>query len=143
MTPAPSAIEAAVSAALARHAGREGPLLEVLHDVQHALGCVPPAAVPPIARALNLSRAEVHGVVTYYHHFRGEPPPAVPLQVCRAESCIAMGADELWEAAQALPGCHAESVYCLGLCAQSPAAMLGGRPLARLTPQKLNAAVQA
>ncbi len=133
----------AVQAAVARHAGRPGALLPVLHAVQHALGHVPADAVPAIARALNLSRAEVHGVVTFYAHFRSEAPRAPVLQVCRAEACQAMGGDAVWERAQRLPQCQAEAVYCLGLCASSPAAMLGERPLARLTPDRLEAIVAA
>ena len=133
----------AVAAALARHRGAEGPLLPILHDVQEALGFIPNAAVPQIAQALNLSRAEVHGVVTYYHHFRNEPPVAPLLQVCRAESCRSMGSEALWDCARSLSECQPETVYCLGLCAQSPAAMLGDKPLARLTPEKLKAAVKA
>ncbi|MBK1614266.1 formate dehydrogenase [Rubrivivax gelatinosus] len=135
-------IQDTVAAAIARHQGREGPLLPILHDVQHAIGYIPREAVPEIARALNLSRAEVHGVVSYYHHFRTEPPVAPVLQLCRAESCQAMGADALWEHAKHHDGCQLEATYCLGLCASSPAAMLGDRPLARLTPEKLDEALR-
>lgn len=130
---------AAVQQALAGCAALEGPLLPVLHGVQEALGWVPPAAVPVIARALNLSRAEVHGVVSYYHHFRHEPAAAPVLQVCRAESCRAMGGEALFAQAQGDHRCSAEAVYCLGLCAMSPAVMLQGRPHARMTPEKLAA----
>ncbi|EGJ12134.1 MULTISPECIES: NAD(P)H-dependent oxidoreductase subunit E [Rubrivivax] len=127
-----------VASTIARHQGREGPLLPILHELQHTLGYIPREALPRIAQALNLSRAEVHGVVSYYHHFRTEKPTAPVLQVCRAESCQAMGADRLWDHAQAHGGCQVEAVYCLGLCASSPAAMLGEEPLGRLTPEKLD-----
>src|SRR5438876_5133768 len=88
----PSALTSAV---LARHAGEPGALLPILHELQDALGHIPRASVPQIAEALNLSRAEVHGVVTYYHHFRAEPPGRHVVQVCCAEACQAMGADAL------------------------------------------------
>jgi NADH:ubiquinone oxidoreductase subunit E len=110
--------------------------------VQEALGHVPAAAVAPIAEALNLSRAEVHGVITYYHHFRQAPAAAPVLQVCRAESCRTMGGEALLAQAQASGGCSAEPVYCLGLCAMSPAVMLDGRPHARMTPEKLEALIK-
>ncbi|TRM51772.1 formate dehydrogenase subunit gamma [Achromobacter sp. LC458] len=126
-----------------------GPLLPVLHQVQHELGCIPAEAVQTIAEALNLSRAEVHGVITFYPHFRSQPAARHTLEVCRAESCQAMGGDQLAAHARAHLGCdfHAhtadgnftlEPVYCLGLCAQSPAIMIDGRPHARVTPEKLD-----
>lgn len=127
-----------------------GALLPVLHAVQDTLGCIPGELVGTIADGLNLSRAEVHGVITYYHHFRSEPAGRHVLEVCRAESCQAMGGEALWQHAcerAALPaqgGTTAdraltlESVYCLGLCAQSPAAMLDGRPHAKLDAQRLD-----
>ncbi len=129
-----------------------GALLPILHAVQDALGHVPPSAVEPIARALNLSRAEVHGVIRYYPHFRTEPAGRQVVQLCRAEACKAMGADALWEqACQHIGGQgHAahrphsahgavtlEAVYCLGLCASSPAMAVNDKPMARLTPEKL------
>lgn len=139
---------------LARHAGRAGALLPILHDVQHHFGHVPRDAVPEIAQALNLSRAEVHGVVTYYHHFRSEPAGRHVLQVCRAEACQAMGGEALLAHAQRELGCSSERptsadgewtvepVYCLGLCASSPAAMLGSRLHARLTPARLDTLIE-
>lgn len=147
----PADTAAAVSAALAESRGVDGALLPVLHGVQRRLGHIPREAVPVIAKALNLSRAEVHGVVTYYHHFRAEPPGRCVVQVCRAEACQAMGADALLAHARSRTGCSAagpdsadgrfsvEPVYCLGLCASSPAALVGDRPHARLTPQRLDA----
>jgi NADH:ubiquinone oxidoreductase subunit E len=115
-----------------------GPLMPVLHGVQDELGWVPPQAVEQIAQALQLSRAEVHGVITYYHHFRQEPVRGPVLQVCRAESCRSVGGEELLAHAHRHGGCTAEPVYCLGLCAQSPAVMLDGRPHAKVTAAKLD-----
>src|SRR5262245_37921697 len=87
--------EEAVAAAIERQIAQPGALLPLLHDIQDALGHVPDAAVPVIAKALNLSRADVHGVVTFYHHFRSEAPGRHVVQVCRAEACQSMGADAL------------------------------------------------
>ena len=146
---------AAVEGALERHRGRPGALLPILHDVQDQLGHIPSEAVPQIARALNLSRAEVHGVVTYYHHFRAEPAGRHVLQVCRAESCRTMGGEQLLDHARQRLGCSAEHhravdgewsvepVYCLGLCAQSPAAMIGDKLHARLTAARLDRLIEA
>lgn len=127
-----------------------GGLMPLLHDVQDALGCVPSDAVGEIAQGFNLSRAEVHGVITYYHHFRTEPAGRDVLQVCRAESCQAMGSEKLWAHACLRLGLNdagttadgavtLEPVYCLGLCAQSPAVALNERPRARMTAQRLDA----
>ncbi|MFC4297514.1 NAD(P)H-dependent oxidoreductase subunit E [Castellaniella hirudinis] len=134
---------------LARHAGRPGALLPILHDVQDALGWIPEPAVPQIAAALQRSRAEVHGVISFYGHFRTTPPARTQLEVCRAESCQACGGNALYEHAQARVAAEAAGevslapVYCLGLCAQSPAVMLDGRPHARVTPEKLDALLAA
>ncbi|MDD3800058.1 MAG: NAD(P)H-dependent oxidoreductase subunit E [Novosphingobium sp.] len=89
---------------IARHAGREGPLLPILHDVQAAFGCIDAAAEAAIAGALNLSRAEVHGVASFYHDFSAEADPRPQVQVCRAEACKARGVEEMMEAAQAAAG---------------------------------------
>lgn len=129
-----------------------GGLLPALHDVQAELGYIPPDGVAAIADAFNLSRAEVHGVITYYHHFRSAPAGRHVLQICRAEACQAMGAEALVDGARQrlgcdLHGCSAdgavtlEPVYCLGLCASSPAVMLDERPLARMTPARLGALI--
>jgi formate dehydrogenase subunit gamma len=129
--------------------GRPGPLIEVLHSVQAALGYVPPDAVPILAEALNLSRAEVHGVVTFYHFFRETPPGRHTVSVCRAEACQSMGADDLAEHAKSRLGVDfhettpdgtfsLEPVYCLGNCACSPAAMIDGRLYGRLTPERFD-----
>jgi formate dehydrogenase subunit gamma len=144
-----------VRAVIAVRVGQAGPLLPILHGVQEALGHVPRAALPEIAAALNLSRAEVHGVVSYYHHFREAPAGRCVVQICRAESCQAMGADALLADVRRRLGCSetqptsadgeftVEPVYCLGLCASSPAAKVGERLHARLTPARLEAAVAA
>ena len=88
---APAVDEKRILAIVERHRHRAGPLIEILHEVQANFGCVPPGTVPVLAHALNLSRAEVHGVVTFYHHFRTRPPGRHVLQICRAESCQAAG----------------------------------------------------
>jgi NADH:ubiquinone oxidoreductase subunit E len=127
-----------VARVIAQRRHLDGPLMPVLHGVQDELGWVPPEAVGQIAQALDLSRAEVHGVLTYYHHFRQEPVRGPVLQVCRAESCRSVGGEELLRHAQGAHACHVEAVYCLGLCAQSPAVMLDGQPHARVNVAKLN-----
>jgi formate dehydrogenase subunit gamma len=124
------------------HQDLAGGLLPALHAVQDRFGHVPDAAVPILAEAFNLSRAEVHGVVSYYHHFRREPAGRHVVQVCRAEACQACGAEELLaHAGQLLQGCDVtlEPVYCLGLCATSPALRIDDRLHARVTPQRLQA----
>ena len=139
---APAAHEV-VARVLAERGHLAGPLLPVLHGVQEALGWVPPTAVQPIAEALDLSRAEVHGVLSYYHHFRQQPATGPVLQVCRAEACRSMGGEELLTHAREHEAhrCTVEPVYCLGLCAQSPAVMLDGQLHARMTPERLLALV--
>jgi formate dehydrogenase subunit gamma len=130
--------------------GRPGPLLEVLHAIQAALGYVPDGAVPLVAQGLNISRAEVHGVVTFYHYFRRTPPGKHVVSLCRAESCQALGADQLTEHAKRKLGVDfhettadgefsLEPVYCLGNCACSPAAMVDGRLYGRLTRDSFDA----
>jgi formate dehydrogenase subunit gamma len=131
---------------LAAHAGRPGALLPILHDLQDRLGHIPADAVPRLATALNLSRAEVHGVITYYPHFRQHPPARHVVQVCRAEACQAVGANRLAEDISAMLGCamHGttadnavalEPVYCLGQCAVGPAVMVDDKLHARMTPE--------
>lgn len=138
----------------ATHADTPGGLMPALHALQDSLGYVPEAAVPVLADLFNLSRAEVHGVVSYYHHFRRTPPGRHVLQICRAEACQSLGADALLDRARGRLGCDVhetsadgacslEAVYCLGLCASSPSAMLDERPLARLTPEKLDRLIDA
>jgi formate dehydrogenase subunit gamma len=146
---------AVVRQVLAEHAGRPGALLPILHAVQDALGFVPRETQPEIARVLNLSRAEVHGVITYYPHFRSEPAGRHVLQVCRAESCQARGGEALLAHARERLGCSAdqprsadgawsvEPVYCLGLCASSPALQLDERQHARVSAARLDALLDA
>ena len=130
------------------HRDRPGGLLPLLHAVQDAMGCVPAEAVESIARGFNLSRAEVHGVISYYHHFHSTPPGRTVVQVCRAEACKACGSDALMADIEQRLGIKAhetradgavslEPVYCLGLCAQSPAIQVNERVFARVTPARL------
>jgi formate dehydrogenase subunit gamma len=147
---APAGADTTARAVAAEHGNRPDALIEILHKVQEALGYVPEAAVPTLADALNLSRAEVHGVVTFYHHFRREPAGRHVLKMCRAEACQAMGCESLVEHAEgrlgvACGGTSAdgrvtlEPVYCLGLCATGPSAMMDGEVVGRLTAAKLDA----
>jgi formate dehydrogenase subunit gamma len=115
---------------IAAHLHLEGPLLPILHAVQAEWGFVPQEAHPVIARALNVTEAEVYGVVTFYHDFRTAPPPAHVVKVCRAEACQAQGGRELESALKARFAGRAdvavEAIYCLGLCACGPAVMVDG-----------------
>ena len=135
------------------HRHDDGPALPILHALQETFGFVPQDAVPLIAEALNLSRAEVHGIVTFYHDFRREAPGRHVLKLCRAEACQSMGGDALADAVQEHLGAGfgetshdgavtLEPVYCLGMCACAPAAMLDGKPVARLTSEKLQKLVE-
>ena len=117
---------------LRRHAGRAGALLPILNDIQAALGHVPDAAVPIVAEALNLSRAEVHGVVTFYHDLKRVPADRPVIKLCRAEACQARGVGRIAPLLEGDPRIEVETVYCLGLCASGPAAMIGERVFARL-----------
>jgi formate dehydrogenase subunit gamma len=125
------------------HGNRPDALLEILHDVQEELGHVPEATLPAIAKALNLSRAEVYGVATFYHDFHLKPQGRHTIKICRAEACQAMGARELQAMAEkflkvkmgettADRKVTLEATYCLGLCASSPAIMVDGAPKARV-----------
>ena len=141
---------ASILALIESHRTMQGALLPLLHAIQDLLGFIPPDAVPDIAEGLNLSRAEVHGVITYYHFFRSEPAGQHVVQVCRAEACQACGSDALLALAEKTLGCTAhqtsasgrvtlEPVYCLGLCASSPAIQVDDRLHGRVTPDKLTA----
>lgn len=142
---------AAVRAACMAHRDRPGALLPVLHAVQDALGCVAPAAIALVARELNLSRAEVHGVASFYHHFRGTPPGRHVVRLCRAEACQARGARALEaHAKQVLDidfgatsrdgAVTLEAVYCLGNCACGPSLLVDGDDLhANVTPARFDA----
>ena len=143
--------EERVAAIVAEHAGREGPLLPILHDVQHELGCVDAASEAQIALALNLSRADVHGVVSFYHDFRAEPDARPVVQLCRAEACQARGARVLEAHAKHVLGIDfgattrdgavtLEAVYCLGNCACGPSLLVDGDELhANVTPARFDA----
>ena len=130
---------------IADHAHREGPLLPILHDCQHVFGCVDAAAEAQIAKALNLSRAEVHGVVSFYHDFTPAADPRPAVELCRAEACQARGVEALVAAAQGAAGgrVNLKTVYCLGLCSAGPAARVGDTLHARLDETALVALVNA
>ncbi|MBL4917948.1 formate dehydrogenase subunit gamma [Szabonella alba] len=135
--------EAQIRDVIAPLQGLEGPLLPMLHALQEHWGYVPQAAAPVICAALNISRAEFHGVVSFYHDFREAPAGRHVLKICRAEACQAMGGTELagvaldrlgvdWHGTTANGAVTVEPVYCLGLCACAPAAMIDGRVVGRL-----------
>ncbi len=128
-----------VAAIVANHDGREGPLLPILHDVQKAFGYVSEDAIREIASALNLTRAEVYGVVSFYHDFRKGVESRPILKLCRAEACKARGVEALIPMTEAQERVKVETVYCLGLCAVGPAALIGDNVYARLTPERLSA----
>ena len=141
---------AVVQSALQRFGHEPGPLLVVLHAVQDALGCIPPGAIPQIAEGLNLSRAEIHGVVTFYHYFRTVPPGRHVVQVCRAEACQARGGTALETHAKQRLGVGfdetrtdgsvtLEAVYCLGNCATGPSVRIDGRLHSNVTPERFDA----
>ena len=149
MTVIDPVIERAVEQALKNVGAQPGPLLEILHDVQTTLGYVPGDAVPLIAAALNLSRAEVHGVVSFYHHFRGTAPGRTVVQICRAEACQSMNAHALEAHVTRALGVPCgettadgrvtlDAVYCLGNCACAPAMMVNGELHGRVTPARFD-----
>jgi len=142
--------EATIRALAEANAGRPGALLPILHAIQGELGYVPESAVPIVANVLNLSRAEVHGVVTFYHFFRTRPPGQHTLYLCRAEACQSMGARDLerhvkeklnvdFHETTADGRFSLEPVYCLGNCACSPAVMIDEDVHGRVTPERLDA----
>ena len=148
-----SAARERVLAVIAELKNEAGPLLPVLHGIQDALGYVPPDAVPLVADALNLSRADVHGVITFYHYFRDTPPGRHVIQVCRAEACQSMNgrALEAHVKSRLGVGFHettadgtftVEPVYCLGNCALSPAVMVDGELYGRVTPGRFDEIVE-
>ena len=127
--------------------------MPILHAIQEALGWIPEAALAPVAEALNVSVAEVHGVVSFYHDFRREPPGKHVLKLCRAEACQAVGASRLVAHVQRQSGVQLgetrrdgkmtlEAVYCLGLCASAPAALADGRVMGRMTAEKTDALLE-
>lgn len=152
--PDPAAAASMLNDLLARHGTRQDQLLPLLHALQDAFGYVPPASVETIARHFNLSRAEVHGVITFYHDFRSAAPAPCTVQVCRAEACQSMGGERLLAHAQQALGCglHGRSadgryalepVYCLGLCASAPALTVNQAVFARVTPARFDALLAA
>lgn len=133
---------------IAQHKNMPGALLPLLHSIQDTIGYVPEACYLPISKALALSVAEVHGVVTFYHHFRRHPGGRHILQVCRAESCQAMGSEKLEASIKSSLGIDyhqttqdgaitLEPVYCLGNCACSPAVMMDDEVYGRMDNQKV------
>lgn len=145
---------AAIDAAIARLRALPGACLPILHAIQDELGFVPPEAVDRIAAGLNLTRAEVHGVVTFYHDFRSAPPGRTVLKLCRAEACQAMGCRGLEQRLRDVHGAAVgtttrdgaltvDAVYCLGNCALSPSALVDGRLVGRVDAAKLDEIVAA
>jgi formate dehydrogenase subunit gamma len=137
---------------VATHKGQRGALLPILHAVQEALGCVPPEAIPVLADELNLSRADVHGVVSFYHDFRSTPAGRTTVRICRGEACQAVGAQRLVDHLHERRGMAlgetsldgsvtVEQVFCLGNCALGPAAQVNGRLQGRLDEARLSAIV--
>ena len=129
---------------VAEHHRREGPLLPILHAVQAEFGCVDADSEALIAKGLNLSRADVHGVVSFYHDFHDKPELRPVVQVCRAEACKARGVEAIIDEATVAAGerVKVETVYCLGLCSSGPAARVGDRLHARLDGPKLSQIIE-
>lgn len=145
-------VEDVVRTVVADHRDQRGSLLPILHAVQAELGCVPQEAIPVLADELNLSRADVHGVVTFYHDFRREPAGRTTVRICRAEACQALGADGLLgyarEAGLALGETTAdgsvtvEQVFCLGNCALGPSVEVNGRLYGRMDQARLGSILE-
>jgi len=144
----PENIKKAIDTAIKGNKDRPGALLPILHGIQDDIGHIPPEAVPIIADELNLSRAEVHGAISFYHYFRQTPPGRHSIQICQAESCQAMGSETLTTHAKQSLGIDFHSttsdqefsldpVYCLGNCACSPAVMVDDEVYGRVTPERL------
>lgn len=149
-SPTPARTEAEIGTLIAAHLHLEGPLLPILHAIQSAFGHVPADAIPLIATALNITKAEVHGVVSFYHDFRDAPAGRHTLRICRAEACQSRGATALaedtltalgvgWHGTTANGAITVEPVYCLGLCACGPAAMVDDRVVGRLDGTRMRA----
>ena len=134
---------ASIADILAEHKGREGPLLPILHDVQKLFGYISEDAMREIASALNLTRAEVYGVVSFYHDFRKEAESRPVLKLCRAEACKARGVEALVPSADSQSRIKVEAIYCLGLCAVGPSAMVGDTVYARLDSAKFKTLLEA
>ncbi len=147
-----NAVEDAVAGAVAAHRDEAGALLPILHDVQTELGWLPPEATPLVAKALNLSRADVHGVVSFYADFRDRPPARRVLRICRAEACQSVGGRDLARAAEerlgigfgeTTDGVDLETVFCLGNCALGPSIELDGRLYGRVDAARLEQLLSA
>lgn len=146
-TPAPTDTD--IDAIIARFLDLEGPMLPILHAIQAAFGHVPPLAISRISAALNITKAEVHGVVSFYHDFRDAPAARHVVRICRAEACQAVGANALaettlaalgvaWHGTTANGAVTIEPVYCLGLCACGPAAMVDDKVVGRVTESRMD-----
>ncbi|MGV8985173.1 MAG: formate dehydrogenase subunit gamma [Cypionkella sp.] len=144
---------ARVEEILVRHQGMEGALLPILHAIQAEFGYVPQEVLPVVAKAMNISRAEAHGVMSFYHDFREAPAGRHVLKLCRAEACQAMGADRVADHAKRTLGLDwhetakdgsvtLDPIFCLGLCACGPAAMVDGKLVGRVDEAKLTALVE-
>ena len=144
---------AAIDAAIERLRALDGALLPILHAIQDEIGFVPREAVPRLALALNLSQADVHGVISFYHDFRSAPPGRHVMRLCRAEACQAMDGEALAERLETKHGARfgattadgaitLEPVYCLGNCACAPSLMLDGKTHGRVTPTRLDSLVE-
>ncbi len=129
---------------IAEHIHREGPLLPILNDIQAELGCVDAETEAQIAEALNLTRADVHGVVSFYHDYKSEADPRPVVQICRAEACKARGVEKLIGDANAAAGerVKIQTVYCLGLCSAGPAARTGDDLHIRLDSQSVTKLIE-
>jgi formate dehydrogenase subunit gamma len=135
-----------------RHIAQEGAALPILHALQAEFGYLPEETLPVVADALNITRAEIYGIATFYHDFHFEPRGRHVIKLCRAEACQAMGANALagqamarlgvgWGETDARGQITLEQTFCLGLCACAPSAVVDGKLAARLTPQKLDAII--
>ena len=148
MTRRNGAADTEIEAICARHADEQGPLLPILHEVQAQFGHVPDRAIGRIADALNLSVADVFGVLSFYHDFHREPQASHTLKVCRAEACQSVGGRDVWAAARTAAehgraDVQLEAVYCLGNCACAPSVQLDGRTLGRMSPERVSALFSA
>jgi formate dehydrogenase subunit gamma len=148
-----SALAETVTAISARHGDRPDRLIEILHELQAQVGYVPEAAVQPLATALNLSRAEVHGVISFYHDFHREPPGRHLIKICRAEACQSVGCESLARHAETSLGigfgktrgdgaATLEAVYCLGNCALGPSVMINGELYGRVDSARFDSLVK-
>lgn len=152
-TPLTAAQTDTIRTIVTQHAEMAGPLMPILHAVQEYMGYVPASAVSLIADGLNLTRAEVHGVITFYHDFAQSPRGRCRVKICQAESCQAMGSRELTADAEKMLGVKLgetradgayslEPIYCLGMCALSPAMMVNEELHCKVTTAQLQEAVQ-